>query len=89
MSLFARDGFDAILAKMAGVSFVDQWEARVAKVGDKVFCLLSDAAPHRLTLKSGESSFDILTSIEGVEQAPYFAKRQWVSVTDGASIGED
>ena len=89
MSVFTRDGFDEQLEKLPGVSFVDQWEARVAKVGGKVFCLLSDAAPHRLVFKSGEASFDILTALALVEQAPYFAKRQWVSVSTGAPLSED
>ncbi len=85
MSLFTRDGFDAALGRLPGVSFVDQWEARVAKVGGKVFCILSDNEP-RLVFKSGEDSFDILTDLPGVGQAPYFAKRQWVSVTPEAPL---
>ena len=89
MSLFNRAGFDEALGGLPGVSFVDQWDARVAKVGGKVFCLLSDAAPHRLVFKCGEQSFDILTALDAVEQAAYFAKRQWVSVTEGAPLSED
>lgn len=89
MSLFERAEFDRVLGIFPGVSFVDQWGARVAKVGGKVFCLLSDDAPVRLVLKSGEGSFDILTSLGGIEQAPYFAKRQWVSITEAAGLGND
>ena len=88
MSLFLRDGFDAALSALPGVSFVDQWEAHVAKVGGKVFCLLSDSAPHRLVFKCGEESFDILTALDGVTQAAYFAKRQWVSVSEGSELSE-
>jgi predicted DNA-binding protein (MmcQ/YjbR family) len=89
LSFFERAAFDKKLAQLPGVTFVDQWDAHVAKVGGKVFCLLSDAAPLRLVFKSGEASFDILTALEGVEQAPYFAKRQWVSVTEAAPLGDD
>lgn len=89
MSLFSPSGFDAQLGQLPGVSFVDQWEARVAKVGGKVFCLLSADASHRLVFKSGEASFDILTALDLVDQAPYFAKRQWVSVTQGAPLSTD
>lgn len=89
MTLYDRDGFDAALAALPGVTFVDQWEARIAKVGGKVFCLLSDAAPHRLVFKCGEESFDILTALDGVEQAAYFAKRQWVSVAEGSELSQD
>ncbi|MBJ3786192.1 MmcQ/YjbR family DNA-binding protein [Devosia sediminis] len=88
MSLYERKGFDAALAALPGVTFVDQWEAHIAKVGSKVFCLLSDAAPHRLVFKCGEDSFDILTALDGVEQAAYFAKRQWVSVVQGSDLTE-
>ena len=89
MTLFERPEFDRQLGALPGVTFVDQWEARVAKVGGKVFCLLSDQAPLRLVFKSGEASFDILTALEGVEQAAYFAKRQWVSVTAEAPLSAD
>ena len=89
MSLFHRDGFDAALSQLPGVTFVDQWEAHVAKVGGKVFCLLSDSAPHRLVFKCGEESFDILTALDGVTQAAYFAKRQWVSVAAGSELSDD
>lgn len=89
MSLFVRDGFDGALSALPGVTFVDQWEARVAKVGGKVFCLLSDNAPFRVVFKCGEESFDILTSLEGVTQAAYFAKRQWVSVAQDSELSDD
>lgn len=88
MSLYRRNGFDAALSALPGVTLVDQWEARVAKVGGKVFCLLSDAAPYRVVFKCGEESFDILTSLAGVAQAAYFAKRQWVSVTEGSELSD-
>ena len=89
MSLFVRDDFDAALSALAGVTFVDQWDCRVAKVGGKVFCLLSDSVPHMVVLKCGEESFDILTSLDGVVQAPYFAKRQWVSIQAGSELNAD
>lgn len=89
MNLFARAQFDRNLAELPGVTFVDQWGARVAKVGGKVFCLLSDGSTPHLVFKCGEDSFDILTALEGVEQAAYFAKRQWVSVTEGSPLGAD
>ena len=89
MSLFERSDFDKVLGALPGVTFIDQWESHVAKVGGKVFCLLSDAAPLRLVFKSGEASFDILTSLDGVEQAAYFAKRQWASVNQDAPLGGD
>lgn len=87
MSLFAKDGFDAFVSALAGTGLVDQWDSRVAKVGAKVFALLSpDPSGARITFKCGRDSFDILTAIEGIDQAPYFAKGQWVSISENADF---
>lgn len=89
MALFDRKQFERFAGALAGVTFVDQWESRVAKVGGKVFTLLTtgmhDDVP-RIVFKVSEESFEILTSIEGIAQAPYFAKRQWVSVSEKADL---
>jgi predicted DNA-binding protein (MmcQ/YjbR family) len=87
MSLFSRPDFEALVQNLAGTTLVDQWDARVAKVGDKVFALLTDA-DRRLCFKVSEESFEILTSLEGVSQAPYFAKRKWVTVNPETELGE-
>lgn len=92
MSLFDQKDYERFLSREPGVTFVDQWESRVAKVGGKVFTLLTtgmrDDIP-RVVFKVPEESFEILTSIEGIAQAPYFAKRQWVSVALHADLPED
>lgn len=89
MSLFEHKQFETFAGKLAGATFVDQWESRVAKVGGKVFTLLTtgmhDDRP-RIVFKVTEESFEILTAMEGITQAPYFAKRQWVSVSDAADL---
>lgn len=87
MSLYTRNGFDHALA-WPGVTFEDQWESRIAKVGGKVFCLLSDAAPFKIVFKCGEASFELLSELDGVAQAPYFAKRAWVRVEEGSALSE-
>ena len=87
MSLFDRSGFDAFVREFAGTSLVDQWDARVAKVGNKVFALLTDSEK-RLCFKVSEESFEILTSLAGVSQAPYFAKRKWVTVEPNSELGQ-
>lgn len=88
MSIYTKKGFDAALA-WPGVTTQDQWDSHIAKVGGKVFCLLSDTAPLRLVFKCGDTSFDLLTELEGVAQAPYFAKRMWVQVTEGSPLTEE
>lgn len=88
MSLFDREEFERFAGSLAGVTFIDQWESRVAKVGGKVFTLLhgpgTDGA--NIVVKVTEESFEILTAIDGIAQAPYFAKRQWVSVSEKADL---
>ena len=89
MPLFDRKEYERFAASLPGVTFVDQWESRVAKVGGKVFALLTtgmnDHIPH-IVFKVAEESFEILSAMDGITQAPYFAKRQWVSVSEMAGL---
>ena len=68
---------------LKAVTLVVQWgDARVYKVGGKVFAVLSAASekPQRLTFKVSEDSFHILTQDLAIIQAPYFAKTKWVNL---------
>ena len=68
---------------LKAATLVVQWgDARVYKVGGKVFAVLSAASekPQRLTFKVSEDSFRILTQDPHIAQAPYFAKTKWVSL---------
>jgi predicted DNA-binding protein (MmcQ/YjbR family) len=90
MSLFDQSGFDAFIATLPATQMVDQWDSRVAKVGGKVFALLglSGSDQGRVAFKCPEPVFDMLTSMEGIGQAPYFAKRHWVAVGRETSLPE-
>ncbi|WP_055047423.1 MmcQ/YjbR family DNA-binding protein [Devosia sp. A16] len=83
MTLHQRDGFTRFVSTLPAVTLHEQWEALVAKVGGKVFCLCGDSSGD-LVFKVGEIAFDGLTELEGIAQAAYFAKRQWVRVSPGA-----
>jgi predicted DNA-binding protein (MmcQ/YjbR family) len=89
LSLYVREDYDRALTSWPGVTVEDLWEARIAKVGGKVFCLLSDNVPLRVVYKCGETSFDLLTELDGISQAPYFAKRHWVLVFENSPLSED
>lgn len=90
MSLFTQKGFDAFVKSLAGTSFVDQWDSHVAKVGEKVFTLLSGEGDQaRVVAKCTEESFEILTALEGIRQAPYFAKRKWIEIHAASSLSQD
>lgn len=90
MSLFDQKSFDKFTAALPGVTLHDQWESRVAKVGGKVFALLTSdkAGTPAMSFKVEELSFEILTELDGVAQAPYFAKRKWVSAKKGGGLKE-
>lgn len=85
--LHSREGFEAFIATLKATTINPQWEALVAKVGGKVFCLLGEDPGNRrnvLVFKVTEIAFDGLVELEGIDQASYFAKRQWVRVSPGA-----
>lgn len=68
---------------LPATSLVVQWgDSRVYKVGGKVFAILCPATekPHHITFKVTENSFEILTQDPDFVQAPYCAKRKWVSL---------
>lgn len=87
MGLFERAGFESFVGGLPATTMVEQWESHVAKVGGKVFALLGGEGS--ITFKVPETTFEILTAMDGIGQAPYFARRQWVSVSPGAPLPED
>ncbi len=85
--LHEKAGFEAFVTSLPAATINPQWEALVAKVGSKVFCLLGeDTGEHEgvLVFKVTEIAFDGLVELEGIDQASYFARRQWVRVAPGA-----
>ncbi len=62
----------------------EQWGGLAFKVEEKVFCFASVDAEvlDAIVFKCTPEEFDALTEIDGVSQAPYFAKRHWVRVAD-------
>jgi predicted DNA-binding protein (MmcQ/YjbR family) len=85
MSLSLPAAFIDYVLTLPAVSVHEQWGSHVAKVGGKVFALVgAGGGAASIDFKVPETSFDILTSQDGVGQAPYFAKRHWVSVAPGA-----
>lgn len=85
MSLFLRPKFEAFVSGLPAVTLHEQWGGVVGKVGGKVFVVFGLDSPV-IVFKVGEMSFAGLTTIEGIAQAPYFAKGQWVSVSRRAKL---
>ncbi len=72
--------------------FVKQWgECLVFKVADKMFLILTLEAGtlDGAVFKCTPEEFDGLTGIEGIDQAPYCAKRHWVRVSDFLALAPD
>ena len=85
MTLHSVAAFRRYALSLPATEIVQQWGGFVGKVGGKVFALIGDAG-EPIVFKVSEISFDGLTTLEGVGQAAYFAKRAWVSVDKGAPL---
>jgi len=75
----------AVALGLPHTTVVKQWgENLVFKVEGKVFFLVSldGELADGVTVKCRPDEFDALTEIDGIGQAPYFAKRHWVHVAD-------
>lgn len=60
MSLFNLNEFNEFTSVLPGVTQVDQWDSRVAKVGGEVFALLTqDGGENRIALKCSELSLGL------------------------------
>lgn len=69
---------------------VSQWGSLVFKVADKAFFLigLDGDVMDGVVFKCTPAEFEELTAIEGIGQAPYFAKRMWARVDDPSVLAE-
>jgi predicted DNA-binding protein (MmcQ/YjbR family) len=80
--------FDRFVLGLKATEVTLQWGGHAAKIGGKVFALCGDDGEH-IVFKVTETSFEGLTAMEGIAQAPYFAKRAWVSVGKAALSDAD
>ena len=76
-----RDGFEAFILTLPKATLVRQWrDDSVAKVGGKIFALL-DRDPGEVWLKVSDMAYELLTELDGVRPAPYFARASWVAIS--------
>jgi predicted DNA-binding protein (MmcQ/YjbR family) len=72
---------------LPGVTEDIKWENNlVFSVGGKMFCLADLDPPFQASFKVREEEFAELTSIEGIIQAPYFARMKWIKVMYESSL---
>lgn len=84
------DRLQAFALALPHTTVVSQWGGLVFKVAGKVFLVLSldGGVLEGVTFKCAPKEFDALTAMDGIIQAPYFAKRLWVKLEDPAALPE-
>lgn len=91
--IMSRTGFEAFAQSLPGVVLAHQWgDASVAKVGGKIFAVLSGWGTEDgpgLSFKCSEMSYAMLPSLAQVRPAPYLARAKWVQVRPGAELTSD
>ena len=80
-----------ICEKLPGTTTDIKWEHHLCfNVGEKMYLITSpDEIPPNASFKVSEEDFVALTERPGIQQARYFARRQWVSVEDIALLNKD
>jgi predicted DNA-binding protein (MmcQ/YjbR family) len=90
--LFSRAGFERFAGGLPAAEIVRQWgDASVARVGGKIFALLSgaDSEAPGLSFKCSDLAFRLLPELEGVRPAPYLARAKWVHVAKQSGLPGD
>lgn len=84
------DRLQSFALALPHTTVVSQWGGLVFKVAGKVFLVLSldGGVLGGVTFKCAREEFGALTGIDGIIQAPYFAKRLWVKLEDPAALPE-
>ena len=84
-----RSGFEAFILTLPKATLVRQWrDDSVAKIGGKVFALL-DRDPGEVWLKVSPIAYELLTDLDGIRPAPYFARAGWVAISVASPLRGD
>ena len=87
--IMRRDSFEAFILTLPKATLVRQWrDDSVAKVGGKIFALL-DRDPGEVWLKVSDMAYELLTELDGVRPAPYFARAGWVAISAQSPLTGD
>lgn len=74
---------EKFLLSLPGTKLSIQWGGeRIFKVGGKMFAWMAPRGekPQRISFKTNDDSFHILTQAEGIRPSPYLARAHWVKV---------
>ena len=84
-----RAAFEAFVLSLPKTTLVRQWrDDSVGKIGGKVFALL-DRDPGEIWLKVSPMAYELLTELDGIRPAPYFARAGWVAISAASPLTED
>lgn len=80
-----------ICTKLKGTTTDIKWEDHLCfNVGEKIYLITSpDQVPPNASFKVSEEDFDTLCERDGISQARYFAKRQWVTVDNISLLSKE
>lgn len=71
----------AYCMSLKGVKESIKWEDHLCyTVGEKIFCMTGMNDNSGVSLKVSREDFEELTEREGIEQAPYLARGQWIAI---------
>ena len=88
-AIMTRSGFEAFILTLPKATLVRQWrDDSVAKIGGKIFALL-DRDPGEVWLKVSDMAYALLTELDGVRPAPYFARAGWVAISAASPLSGD
>ncbi|MCU0388878.1 MAG: MmcQ/YjbR family DNA-binding protein [Chitinophagaceae bacterium] len=87
----AIDFLRAYALSLPGATEEIKWEHNLCFcVGGKIFLVTNpDSFPVSASFKTSPENFTELTNRQGISQAPYFARNQWVQVADINMIQEE
>jgi predicted DNA-binding protein (MmcQ/YjbR family) len=86
-TIMTRAGFEAFILTLPKATLVRQWrDDSVGKIGGKVFALL-DRDPGEVWLKVSDMAYELLTELDGIRPAPYFARAGWVAISAASPLG--
>jgi predicted DNA-binding protein (MmcQ/YjbR family) len=84
-----RNRYEQFVLSLPHTTLVRQWrDDSVAKIGGKIFTLL-DGDGGDIWFKASDMSFALLTELEGIRPAPYFARAKWVAVSAHCPLSDD
>ena len=80
-----------ICKQLKGTTSDIKWEDHLCfNVGKKIYLITSpDQVPPTASFKVREEDFEKLSEREGIKQARYFAKRQWVSLDNISLLSKE